>query len=294
MFRDLKRYKINKTGLARVIELRGGIETLDSMADIRLMILWYILPLGSYRVVAHKIREDVCGACAFDIAPNYLLPTNHIPLISATSYSTLPTPFLTTMYRWKSLYAGRNGFLMVFRDLFLVNAMIQEGFANVCADPWFLGLKINPIILRLLSGSKLSLERVPGATIEMACRLAALIYLGDVRVGFMEYHITGYHFMERLKDVVVQESEEWQNFPELRLWVLVIGGIKASAADQDLFVCLILESYESLALNTWDQVTDILEKFMWLDEIYGARCADLGLQVLEMLVKKVVLAELGY
>jgi hypothetical protein len=69
--------------------------------------------------------------------------------------------------------------------------------------------------------------------VEGACRLASLVYLGDIPVVFMEYHhIIGYHFVERLKRAVLIETSDWENLQDLRLWALVLGGIKAREADR--------------------------------------------------------------
>jgi len=48
---------------------------------------------------------------------------------------------------------------------------------------------INPVILRLLPASKISRESGAGDNLETSFRLAALIYLGDIRVDLIAYHV---------------------------------------------------------------------------------------------------------
>lgn len=100
--------------------------------------------------------------------------------------------------------------MSVLHDLFELNAWINVGMPAILEDPFFLGMQINPIILQLLPPTEQINE--PGETIETACRLAALIYLGDIRVEFVLYHITGHHFVERLKCAILEKLTEWDEF----------------------------------------------------------------------------------
>lgn len=262
--KDIQRYKIHKVGLARIIALRGGIETLEDNEVVRLMILW----------------EEVCGACAFNVPPNYPLPTRHIPALPTKPPIAASKTFVNTIYSWRRLYPHREDFVKIFLDFHILNCMIQVGLPKIWEDPWFLGLRINPIVLRLLPSETVFDGKGPGELIETACRLAALIYLGDIRVAFMEYHVMGCHFVEKLSDIMAYESEEWEEFQELKLWVLTVGAIKASAAGREIFVEGIQKMVEVMDIETWDEVVQIVSDIIWLDEVYGQRFADLGKEII--------------
>lgn len=164
--------------------------------------------------------------------------------------------------------------MTVLHDLFGLNARINTGMPAIWDDPFFLGMQINPMILRLLPAA----EQInnSGGTIETACRLAALVYLGEIRVEFVMYHVTGYHFVERLQQTILAETTDWEEFQDLRLWALVIGAIKASPTDRLLFIEGVKRSLDCLCISTWEEATLIVRSIIWNDEIYGQRCSELG------------------
>lgn len=90
----------------------------------------------------------------------------------------------------------------------------------------------------------------------------------------------GYHFIDQLKNIIALESTAWQAFQELKLWVLTVGAIKARAADRGTFVVEIRKSLEKLGAETWDEATRIMSSFVWLEAVYGERCAILGKEVM--------------
>jgi hypothetical protein len=182
------------------------------------------------------------------------------------------------MWKWNQMYPERKGLMRVLHDLFVLNAMITVGMPAIFEDPLFLGMQINPIIIRLRPSFEQNNQS--GETVEAACRLAALIYLGDIRVEFIIYHVTGYHFVERLNHVALAECSEWDEFQNLRLWVLVIGAIKASPADRLLFIEGIKRALERLYITTWEEATLVVASILFNDEIYGQRCQELGREVI--------------
>jgi hypothetical protein len=164
---------------------------------------------------AEQCRDDVCGVCAFDIPPSYGIPTRHLPFPEES-----PVPpsevFLDIIRKWSQMYPDRKELMTVLHDLFGINARINVGMPAVWDDPFFLGMQINPLILRLLPPAHQTNES--GGTIETACRLGGLVYLGDIRTEFVMYHVTGYHFVEKLKQIILIETTEWEEFQNLRLW----------------------------------------------------------------------------
>ena len=202
--------------------------------------------------------------------------------ISTESPQSRPTLhqkfYLNVIFKWNQIYPERKELMMVLQDLLVLNALIAVGMPAIFEDPFFLGMKINPIIIRLRPS--LQQKKEPGEIIETACRLAALIYLSDIRIEFVLYHVTGYHFVERLRETALAETTEWEEFQDLRLWVLVIGAIKALPEDQLLFIDGIKRVLERLHIATWDDATLVVESILFNEEIYGPRCRNLGRDVM--------------
>jgi hypothetical protein len=55
------------------------------------------------------------------------------------------------------------------------------------------------------------------------------------------------------------------------LWILVLGGIAASDTEErEWFVKSIAMVVKILQIGTWEQVTEIMEGFLWLDSACDA------------------------
>jgi hypothetical protein len=169
--------------------------------------------------------------------------------------------------------------MRVLHGLFVLNALIAARMPAIWEDPYFLGMQINPIVIRLRPS--LENENEPGETVETACRLAALLFLSDIRVEFVPYHVTGYHFVKRLEQIALLEITEWEEFQNLRLWVLVIGAIKASPADRLHFIEGVKRALERLYITTWEEATLVVASILFNEEIYGQRCRYFGREVMD-------------
>lgn len=183
---------------------------------------------------------------------------------------------------WELLYPERQELMDIFHDLYRLNHIIKRGLPDVWEDPWFLGLRINPILLRLMSiydtERSVSIMKTE-SSVENILRLAALVYLGDVRIKFMVYHVTGYHFIENIKIALRSDFVEWNGFLDLRLWALVVAAVKASSADRSFFIGEIRRTMEALLIIRWTETMEIITSFLWIEEIYGVRARELGEQV---------------
>ena len=100
--------------------------------------------------------------------------------------------------------------MRILHDLFIINGLILIGMLTIWEDPFFLGMQLNPIIMQLRPS--IEPRNASGDIIETACRLAVLIFLGNIRAEFVMYHVTGYHFVERLKHLALEELSEWEEF----------------------------------------------------------------------------------
>lgn len=227
-------------------------------------------------------REEVCGGCAFDIPPIYPLPVAHLPPLPSTSPISPSGILLGTFRKWNMLFPSRTAFMHIFHDFYIVNCMIVQKMPTIWDDPYFLGLCVNPLLHKLLAGATPA-EELHGGRLEMAVRLAVLVYLADIRVRFMGYHVTGSHFGRRLKVLIVLDAEAWRDFWELRLWILVVGGMKAEPGERGVFVREIETVMREVGLRTWSQVVRVLEGVVWIEDVYGKRCEELGREVVARL-----------
>jgi hypothetical protein len=217
-------------------------------------------------------RDDVVGACLFDIDPSFGLPLYHLPPLPEKSPIPPSERLLHIIERGGKTYSNHQ-IMSLFYDFFILNSIIRTKMPGIFDDPLFLGMQINPISHRLIESSKKATTPA-----ESTCCLAAMVYLADIRVEFLAYNVTGHHYIERLKAAVL--NSEWHDLHDLRLWALVIGGIKSSEKDRYLFIDATRITMGDLGINTWNQVTEIVESIIWIDSVYGMRCQEFGREVM--------------
>lgn len=213
---------------------------------------------------ANKVRVDVLGAAKFDIPPSFGLPTQHLPAAPISPFQ-LPPIFFETALKWNMFKPESAETMKIFEDLYQLNSTIVAGLPDSWEDQWLLGLQIHPIVLRFLRpypNDSVCHER---DTLEIALQLAALVYLADLRTRCMAYHTTGNHFSQRLKAIVISEGPEWNDFLQLRLWILVVGAVKASEEDRHLFGAAIKSVLETLGIVTWYGAMNVVENFVWME-----------------------------
>ena len=170
----------------------------------------------------------MCGACHFDVPPTFGLPIHYLPSVPTNALLPPSYRLLNLTWTWNKLYPSNTEFISLLQDVHIVNSIICARYPDIFNDPWFLGLQINPVLLRLLSFPGINQDEAQeteadsGSDIERAIRLATLIYFADLRTEFMLYHVTGYHFIKRIGPLILANSERWHYFQDIRLWALVM------------------------------------------------------------------------
>ena len=78
--------------------------------------------------------------------------------------------------------------------------------------------------------------------------------------------MTRHHFVEKLKQIALLEITQWDEFQNLRLWLLVIDAIKASPVDRLHFIEGIERALERLCIKTWEEVTLVVASILFNEE----------------------------
>ncbi|KAH6663250.1 hypothetical protein B0J14DRAFT_609640 [Halenospora varia] len=261
---DVEAFKVHKAGLAQMIALRGGIETLDRNFNIRLMILW----------------DDVCGGCAFDILPIHPVPTKVLLNFQQVWYTELPHRLSRTLEQWKSIFPHEASSLDFLEEVHALNARIQQQLPIVWRDDLFLGVYVNPILHTLLMLQNLRCQSIRSASIAEMCRLAALLFLADIRFRFLPFHTTGPHFGERLL-MLLQEETTWESLEDLHLWVLITLLVNSTVRrdHREELLGRVVTIMSSLDLTSWAAVVEVLHGFLWLNDVVWIKAERLGREI---------------
>lgn len=86
--------------------------------------------------------------------------------------------------------------------------------------------------------------------------------------------------MERLKPLVLLDSVGCEEWKDLRLWILIVAGIKTEGEDRELFIEAIQGAMVGISIETWEMVEEVVKSILWIEEIYGEKCVGLGLNVM--------------
>jgi len=128
-------------------------------------------------------------------------------------------------------------------------------------------------LMSLPSGDELFEEEVISVCLYKSIRYAAFIY--SAAVTFPLPALSGhFHKLAALLQPLLESSKFdtcWRNCPKTLLWILTLGGIAASGTrEQEWFVKNIAIVAKVLKLGRWEQVTAVLEEFLWLDSACDA------------------------
>ncbi|KAH8814824.1 hypothetical protein F5884DRAFT_151973 [Xylogone sp. PMI_703] len=217
MLQNITQWGIHIAGIQKMIDLRGGIESIKPNSSLRLVLMWV----------------DISGSCAQDITPHFPLPYDLLPRINPQPTYSSGAP--ESARAWATIFRHKPNFIEAFTDFSDLFTLLgrrtrEKDFWN---ERMFVCLYLFPITHKLLALPRLDTSG-SGADhkehlIVEACRLAALLCLNSVKFRFgvyiisMETQITRLLAILQLKKRKNQPS--WKPFEILRLWVVLLAWI---------------------------------------------------------------------
>jgi hypothetical protein len=128
-------------------------------------------------------------------------------------------------------------------------------------------------LMSLPSGEELLEEEVTSTCLYESIRHTALIY--SAAVTFPLPALSGhFHKLAAILQPLLESSKFdtcWRHCRKALLWILVLGGIAASGtSERGWFVRNIAIVAKVLKLGRWEEVTEVLEGFLWLDSACDA------------------------
>jgi hypothetical protein len=128
-------------------------------------------------------------------------------------------------------------------------------------------------LMSLPTGDELVEDEVASVYLYEAIRHAAFIY--STAVTFPLPAMSGhFHKLAAILKPLLETSKSdpcWRHCPSALLWILVLGGIAASDTEErEWFVESVVFIAKISQIRTWEQVTEIMEGFLWLDSACDA------------------------
>jgi hypothetical protein len=140
----------------------------------------------------------------------------------------------------------------------------------------FVGLMINPVVQKLISVPRYVNGDDITSVMHEACRIAALLYLDELRRQFGVYPVPTGLRVVKLMTLLTLRAASWRPFQRLLLWMLVIGGINSlTSPSSSWFVHAIGAIYQELRLSSWKAASTSLAGLPWNEYVFAAKYASL-------------------
>jgi hypothetical protein len=126
------------------------------------------------------------------------------------------------------------------------------------------------------------IREVTDLGVETCCRLAAQIYVNIVLRKMDQGHAVLSHLTNKLNSSLFQTdlSSMWEEKPELLTWALFQGGAVAIEPEsRKWYVSHLVHYSKHLGLRTWNDVFQLLEKFLWPSPEIEKRCRPLWYEI---------------
>ena len=218
------------------------------------------------------------GAMAQDTVPRFAPPTDLLPTRPPlfrgwTFHAVIENPAINT----RDFLSAQSAMVELFHDMYgLTTTIVTHSASNIWTDAIFPGMHISPLVHRLLT-----LDRAhppfgrlsPTESIQEACRLASLLYLGQLRRRFGFAQIPSALYVCKLRALLIESRLlDWDPFNLIYLWVLVMGGTCSGFApvqERQQFAQLLVIFMRAWNIHRFDQVIGVVKGFLWVDDAFS-------------------------
>ncbi|KAL2802746.1 hypothetical protein BJX63DRAFT_437566 [Aspergillus granulosus] len=207
MFRDPDLLNIHMNGLDRILDCRGGIRSLDTTPLLRTMVYWV----------------DVNGSYLQDTVPRYPQPFAILAVRSKLDTASFNQPSHTA----SGEYGPRITVAQIYDSITELHMVIrlELSMRDLWTDIIFPGFHVSPILHALLSQPRVTIYDTVDDRMKECFRLAAIIYLTELRVLFGIDPIPGQLYGSKLCLLLQQvEPAVYAQATDFYLvWALTVG-----------------------------------------------------------------------
>ncbi|KAL2869752.1 uncharacterized protein BJX67DRAFT_391757 [Aspergillus lucknowensis] len=262
MFRDPELLNIHMNGLDQILASRGGIRSLDTAPLLRIMVYWV----------------DVNGSFMQDTIPRYPQP---FTILAARSKLNI-IPFEQPSHAAGGHYAEKLTRAQLRSSISELHLIIQSELSmrDLWADVLFPGFHISPILHALLLQSRAAIDDSVEARLEESFRLAAIIYLTELRGLFGIDTVPGQLYVSKLR-LSLQDVAPAVYAEPYAVWALTVGAC-ATCLDQELrtwFTVQLAETLTILRVPSFLAFRNVITDFLWCPEALGHALNSLNGQV---------------
>ncbi|KAI1143106.1 hypothetical protein F5Y05DRAFT_142731 [Hypoxylon sp. FL0543] len=252
---NFDRFCVHMEGLQRLIERKGGLETLSS-PFLRIMISWL----------------DLNGATFFNAKPRFGIPRLAIQDIDAGNDSRYLQQLLQY---WNADCPSLGDIMSAMKATAAVASYINRQSDNpkFWTDDVTIARLLGPAFHKILSLEGRPLPNDPtdpqysGTAAREAFRRAALVFLAAVkiRMGYGAYEMERH--LEAFRQISQLPLVDWGVVAELNLWAHIISAMQEDSPNRAWHVLTIVGIMETIGLQTGSQAIDMARGIIWVDAL---------------------------
>ncbi|KAH8803048.1 fungal-specific transcription factor domain-containing protein [Xylogone sp. PMI_703] len=256
---DYTAWDLHMNGLSLIIEMRGGMTTLDKW--LQLMVY----------------RFDFLGCLATNSRPHFPLPADLINRHPATEPGTLgPYDGFKVI---TSSFSLDSEIITILNDLQGLLA-VKGAEINSCNSPEDVTYITVSLRHRLLLCSPVEPLVTQSNSLSEACRLGLLLYLKTAIACPISYE----NLLDKLRTCLTSVKMNTDMRPaiaEMVLWLMFLGGTAVpNGPNRAWFVAQLCNTATTLHIHSWDRAKLVLMKFLLIDKMHERLFLDLWQEVL--------------
>ncbi|OAG10003.1 uncharacterized protein CC84DRAFT_459240 [Paraphaeosphaeria sporulosa] len=243
-----KAARIHMDGLAQMIKLRGGLESLE----------------GCLPILLKACKTDLMYALQCEDTPRF--HRSHMPQIISTLHS-LDLPFNREAARKQVQHPNLDSALLdVLIDVICATTLFNDLHSTRKVDLYFFQEILVDYCYRLLAIPHLHSPQ----TLEDAYHVGLKIFMMSLFLQVGSQRIMNYdNVTERLKMVLESDILDGEN--ELRFWLLMMGGVwVADNEDVEWLVLVKHAQTRKMGLGSWSEAKQIVEMWPWIGRLHDA------------------------
>jgi hypothetical protein len=246
-----------------MLDLRGGITTIDSIRPIRLSLFW----------------NEHETSLAQDTIPCYPPPFHLFksPLDTSDLHGIQHRDLVLNYCRLTHLIT--NDMIMALTDLSVLTIMLRQESENKISweDTDFVCFGVYPITNKFLANHIASDDDGLRSVTQEICRLGGLLFLAEVRRKFGVFPIIVEAQIKKLQMLLHQSSSIWNSsLDTIRTWVLVVAGCAMSEVPERTWIVeALVRSRVRTGYHSWQDIMKVMSRMWWIDEVLLFRSKEL-------------------
>jgi hypothetical protein len=261
-------------GFQKMLALRGGLASIDSIASIRLTLFW--------------IEHNLCAAQ--DIVPRFESPLH----LLKSPYSDLDKS-RGILHRNKAIIRSGISHLLSLEILdilmelsVLIAKLTTEPEERISwEDPNFPGFAFYPTLHKLLALQMPSKDDELENDVQELCRLGGLLFIAEVRRKFGVSPVVTTVQVAKLRSLLDSSRLLWKNeMNTIRAWALVMASCAASIdSDRVWAVEQLIRSQASSTSQSWTDIINKVSDMWWVEEIFSLNAQRLKIEYTNALIE---------